>query len=191
MPTAYVYSPVDGIITGRNQYCGQPCDNNPCTGDHGTHRTCNNWSSPVDIDAVDNEQLYLYVNTAVISIRTFVQYKCCCSHQNDYGRVIIVELYGERDAQCYIGSVLYGHIANPQVTDGQIYNLSGTSKLLGNAPAGAHNCGGFTCYSGSHSHMERSGGATLAPCCCTDTLKGSTAIYKWDFTIPCPGAPVP
>ncbi len=185
MPTVYVYSPADGIITARDDYCGSPCDADPCTGDHGTHATCKGWSSPVDIDAYDGEEIKLYVNYPTVkSIKTLVEYECCCNDQNKYGRAIIVELYALRDAQCYIGSVLYGHIDNPQVTHNTVYNLSSSSKRLGYAPAGAHSCGGSTCYSGSHSHMERLGGQTVAPCCCTDTVKGSTPIYKFIYSNP-------
>jgi len=174
MPDVYVYSPVDGIITGRSNYC-IPCPA-PCSGDQGTHSTCRGWSSPVDVDAVDNEQVVLYVNSLVKSIRTFVENRCCSAAcGNDYRRAITVELYGQLNANCLIGSVMYGHVSNPQVTHNTVYNLAGTSKILGNAPGG--NCG--TCYTGSHTHMERSGGSTVAPCCCVDTVKGSTAIYKW------------
>ena len=185
MPTVYVYSPADGIITGRANYCGSPCDADPCTGDHGTHGTCKGWSSPVDIDAYDGEELKLYVNYPTVkSIKTLVQYECCCDAQNKYGRAIIVELYAKQNAVCYIGSVLYGHVDNPQVTNNAVYNLSSSSKTLGYAPGGTYSCGGSTCYSGSHSHMERHGGATVAPCCCTDTVKGSTSIYKFIFSDP-------
>lgn len=189
MATAYVYSPVDGIITGRGNYCGIPCDNNPCTGDHGVHGTCKGWSSPVDVDAQDNESVVLYMNTAVQSIITWIQNVCCCTcGRAGYCRAIVVDLYGEPNGHCYIGSVLYGHVGNPQVVNGQLYNSGLNGKQLGTAPAGDGTC---ACYSGSHSHMERSGGATDAPCCCTDTVKGSTRIYHWDFTIPCPSGPQP
>lgn len=49
MPTAYVKAPITGTITGRDNYCGFPCDGNPCTGDHGAHGKCKSGSSPVDV----------------------------------------------------------------------------------------------------------------------------------------------
>lgn len=175
MAYVFVYSPVGGIITGRANYC-LPCPA-PCDGDQGAHSTCVGWSSPVDIDANDNETIYLYASTLVKSIRTLIELECCCTcGNNDYCRAIKVELYGLFNAECLIGSVLYGHVANPQVTHNTVYNAS--SKLLGYAPP-CNGCG-CGCYTGSHSHMERSGGSTVAPCCCVDTTKGSTAIYRWN-----------
>ncbi len=190
MATAWVYSPAGGIITGRTYYCGCGI----CDGTGTLHGICKpGWTAPIDVDSNDNEEIYLYVNYPTVkSIRTLREYECCCNNANNFGRVIIVELYSETNGVgCFIGGVLYGHIANPAVSHNTIYNLSSSSKKLGTSPAGSWSCGGSSCYSGSHVHMERSGGTTVAPCCCVDTTKGSTKIYEYIFNTPCPSAPIP
>lgn len=181
MATAYVYAPIGGIITGRENYCGFPCDNNPCTGDHGTHSTCKSgWLSPVDIAGTGS--IYLYVNYPTVkSVKTFIEFECCCNVQNDYGRIIKVLLYGKQNSECYIGMVVFGHINSPAVSNNQLYNLTSNQLRLGQTVGGSHNCNGITCYSGTHVHMERWGGQTIAPCCCASAVKGGTPIYQWNF----------
>lgn len=182
MPTAYVYSPLTGKIRGRENYCCDPCNPTPCTGACDAHGTCNNWSSPVDVSGTGD--IYLYVNYSTVrSIRTVIDYKCCSSGAgDDYRRIVKVDLYGDVNAICHIGSLLYGHVSNVAVGNNQVYNLTSGSKLIGTVPGGTSG----TCYQGGHSHMERLGGSTIAPCCCADAYAGTTAIYRWDF----PACPV-
>lgn len=135
--------------------------------------------------------VYLRVNYPTVkSIKTFVGLTCCssCTEYPDFRRRIKVELYQCPDAVGLIGTVFYAHIASPQVSDNTIYNLTSSSKKLGTAPAP----GGCGCYGGYHSHMERSGGATLSGICCATSVLSSTNIYSWTFTpiSPCPSAPV-
>lgn len=177
MATAYVRSPISGCITGRTQYCCGACTGGDvCSGSCGTHGTCVGWSSPVDI--AGSGGLYLRVNYPTVrSIRTIVELRCCSSScANKYRRTIKVELYAQSNAVCYIGSVMYGHVDGPLVSSNTVYNLSSSSKQLGTVPSGS--CGG--CYTGPHSHMERSGGSTSAPCCAA-SVSTSTNIYSWTF----------
>lgn len=178
MPTTYVYSPVTGIITGRTKYCVSCSDGDTCTGSGNNHGACSccGGSSPVDVDTSDNGAVRFYSNSAAVkSFRTLVYASGCCSPcgNGDINRTIKVQMYGFPDGTCYIGGVVYAHIANPQVIHNTLY--IGSSKLLGYAPGG--NCG---CYAGSHSHIERIGGSNYQiPCCCNQAYAGVTAFYTW------------
>jgi hypothetical protein len=190
MPTAHVYSPVTGNIHARNKYClfnGSTCQDGNCTGSGANHNPCSGGggASPIDVDTSDNGPVRIYANSAVKSIRTFVNSTGCCSSGcGDVNRTVKVNMYGYTDGTCFIGAVLFAHIANPQVGNNQLYLFSG-SKLLGYAPGGS--CG---CYSGSHAHIERIGGTTSSniPCCCNLATGGSTQFYSWTFSIPCADA---
>lgn len=157
MTVIYVYSPTGGLITGRDNYC-IPCPS-PCTGDGDSHSSCyweDGYGSPVDLSASSSQWIILYVNyPAVKSIKTFVRDQCCNNDESDYGQIVEVELYEDFNAQSYRGSVVYGHIANPQVGNGNTYNLGSGSVTLGQAPATDQDHA--WCYSGPHSHMERKG----------------------------------
>jgi hypothetical protein len=181
--TAYVRGPISGYITGRTKYCTYPYASDVCLGSGGVHGTCRGWSNPVDIGGSGG--VYLRVNYPnVSSIVTYVELRCCgTSCVDNYRRAVTVELYGRANGVCYMGSVMFGHIANPVVSNGTLYNLSSSAKKLGTAPSGS--CGG--CYTGAHSHMERSGGSVVAPCCGA-TVATSTNIYKftWNNGIACP-----
>ncbi|MDP2362723.1 MAG: hypothetical protein Q8M94_03020 [Ignavibacteria bacterium] len=176
--TVFVRSPISGYITGRTKYCiplsqgGDPV----CTGSGNPHNSCAGGVTPVDIGG--SGSLYLRVNYPnVLSIRTFIALPCCPGQPDNYRRAITVELYGKSNGVCYIGSVRYAHVASPAVSHNTLYNLSSGSKLLGTVPTGSAG----SCYSGPHSHMERTGGVTVAPCCGA-TVSTSTNIYRytWD-----------
>ena len=185
MPTAYLRAPVSGTITGRENYCVCPGD---CDGGNTVHARCRNWTSPVDIGG--NGNLVLRVNYPTVqSIKTIIGDQCCCDAcPDEYERTITVQLYGQPNAACYIGSVMYGHVVNPQVANNTTYNLTSGNKTLGTVPGGSCDvCTFGSCYTGAHSHTERSGGTTVAPCCCS-SVTSSTNIYKWTFQ--CPTGPV-
>ena len=180
--TVYVRSPISGCITGRNNYCNGNCSNpdSTCTGSGNTHGTCMSSTSPVDIGGTGT--INLRVNFPnVLSVITYINLVCCSTtYANDYRRMVTVELYGKSNGKCFIGKVRYGHVANPSVANNTIYNLPTSGVLaLGTVPSGSPG----SCYTGAHSHMERSGstGSTLAPCCGT-TVSSSSNIYKftWD-----------
>ena len=176
MATAYVRSPINGCITGRTQYCCGGCAGDVCSGSCGAHGTCVGGTSPVDIGG--SGDIYLRVNYPTVkSIKTVVQLRCCTGCADKYRRTIKVELYECPGAIYYIGAVMYAHVDNPQVANNWVYDLTSSSKKLGTAPSGS--CGG--CYTGPHSHMERSGGSTIAPCCAVG-VSTSTNIYSWTFT---------
>ena len=179
--TVYVRSPFSGCITGRNNYCNGNCSNpdGNCNGSGNQHGTCRGWSNPVDIGGSGN--VYLRVNYPnVRRAITYIGLHCCGSAScgDNFKRTISVEVYGLNNAgYCYIGTVMYGHVSNPAVTNGGIYNLTSSILLLGTATTGS--CTG--CSTGAHSHMERLGGSVVAPCCGA-TVTTSTNIYKftWD-----------
>ncbi len=195
MPYAYVYAPVSGTITGLDQYCS-------CVGSTKPHPRCccdqlcrDQWYNPVDIGTHrQTPSIWLYFSIGIRSIRTFIRYLCCdgCSgQQHDYSRTVIVELYAEPNAVCYIGAVKFGHVAFPQVQDGQIYNFSGATSIKigyvvgGDYPPNCKNEGKECCYTGPHVHMERSGGERVAPPCCATVSEGTTPIYRWYYQTPC------
>ena len=185
MAIANVKAPFGGTVTGRTKYCN--CKNPEiCEGSGLTHSTCVGGAagSQIDITPNNSDAIYLRVNYPTVrSIKTWVEIRCCDSRcSNDIRRTITVELYALPDAGCYIGSVKYAHIANPQVSNGGIYNLTSSSKWLGTAASGF-----CYCSSGPHAHMERSGGSGPSACCCT-TVTTSNIIYSWTVPDPCPTA---
>jgi hypothetical protein len=179
MAYAYVYAPISGTVTGRDSYCSCPCGN--CNGCGSAHGRCKNWASPIDIAGTGS--IYLYVNYPTVRrVQTWVEYKCCCQETNNsYARSITVDLYVyDNGKYCYVGSVMYGHIANPTVNNGQWIDLTSSSLKLGDVIGGTYTCT-FTCYSGAHVHLERNLGETVAPCCCASVTAGTTAIYRFYY----------
>ncbi|GEM_PF-966241 len=183
MPYAYIYSPISGVITGYLNYCICPC--NFCTGCGSEHVKCCvrapecNWTSPVDIAGMGPD-IYLFVNSYVQSVRTYLRYFCCDGQNNDYSRVVIVELFSEPNANGYIGRVKYGHVGNPTVEDNRIYNLWPYYTLkLGTILMSQYG----RCYTGPHIHLEvnSNNNAQSLVCCCTNVSAKTTAIYKIYF----------
>lgn len=183
MAYAYVYAPFAGRITGRGNYCLDAqgnCDADPCGGDHGVHPMCHQGSSsPVDISGVG--QINLYVNYPTVKrIRTWVSYLCCGQTQDNYGRMVTVELYiYDNGKYCYVGEVAYGHVANVAVGNNQQYDLASGQMRLGDVPGNPQPP--RTCYTGGHSHMECLLGEVTAPCCCTSVTGGTTVIYRYYY----------
>lgn len=178
--TINIYSPISGIITGRDNYC---ITSDPiCTGSGASHGSCSGGSSRVDIGG--SGTLYLRA-TNVKSFIPRISLACCggTSCGDNFKRVIKIELYGKANGVCYIGAVLYGHVTSPTVSNATVYNLSGTSYAIGSVTTGS--CS--NCSTGAHSHMERFGGSVVAPCCGL-SVSSSTVIYRftWDDSISCP-----
>ena len=192
MATAYVRSPFgsSACISGKTQYCCGACQGDDCNGTCGTHGVCAGGAtgSAVDVAYISGSyDVYLRVNIPTVkSIKTFVSLTCCGGCVDKFRRRIKVELYQCPDAVGLIGTVFYAHIESPSVGDNTIYNLGSSSKKLGTAAVSPPAC---WCISGPHSHMERTGGSTLAPCCAVG-VTSSTNIYSWTFTpIICPNSP--
>lgn len=180
MAYAYVYAPISGTISGRDNYCD--CRNCPstCNGCGNPHSPCKNWASPVDIAGMG--AIYLYVNYPTVRrVQVWVEYRCCNSQQNnDYARTITVDLYVyDNGKHCYVGSVMYGHVANPTVQNGQWIDLSSSQLKLGDMVAPNPNYS--YCYSGWHVHLERFLGEVVAPCCCNSVTAGTTPIYRYYY----------
>jgi len=141
MPTAYVRSPISGCISGRDNYCaveaGETCCNcgDVCHGPGGPHGSCAGGSSRVDICGGAGSAIKLRVNYPTIkSIQTWVSTsggpECCdgtgCAAQ--YKRTIKVDLFMEPNQEIYFGTVLYGHVNNPKVSNGQMINLASSTN---------------------------------------------------------------
>lgn len=188
MPSVYVYAPVSGTITGLDNYCnGTP------------HRPCRNVQpsqvSPVDIGTGGNmRKIYLYASR-VSKVYISTQYRCCCGQNGIYGRTRIIALYSSEG--CYVGSVWFGHIDyipwnDPdkplEAQDG--WNVYNGPLLLGRTPGNnccaPCGCTSGCCYIAVHTHMERDGGISVAPPCGTPVTAGTTPIYRFDYSTPCP-----
>lgn len=175
--TVYVYSPIaSGTITGRTKYCVS--GNSTCTGSGSTHYGCRGWADRVDVGG--SGALYLRVNYPnARRVITYIGSQCCPSCGNiDVKRTVTADIYGlNNTGYCYIGSVMYGHVGSPTVSNGQIHDLTSGSLRIGSAPN--TQCG--DCYTGAHSHMERLYGSVVAPCC-WGPATSTTRIYKftWD-----------
>lgn len=165
MAYAYVYAPFNGQNWGQDTYC---FDGSP----HPTEVYC----CPIDIGRPNNDvtSIYFHGSSNIKSIRI--------SHYNDicgpspWRDGVIVELYGQLNAQCYIGAVFYGHVNN-RIDEG-VYNAN--SIKIGDACPDNCNCNqNGLCSSGVHVHMERSGGYSNSFGCYDPIYAGSTWIYRW------------
>ncbi len=196
MPYAYLYAPVSGSVTNldHRQCCCTCCPSNTCPGTCNcsetcnnnncltpcTHIACNGGGGMVDIGTGDSE-IYLQVNATVVrSIRTYVQALCCNRDTSSYSRAVTVELWSQQYANgVHIGTILYGHIDNPQVGHNNIINLASGSLRLGYTLGGPYG----SCFSGRHIHMEKWAGSRVVQCG-AGTTRGSTLIYQFYFTEP-------
>lgn len=162
---AYVFAPITGRVSQ-----GPGCNAN--------HATCGAGYSPIDIGGTGD--IYLYVNYPTVkSIRIIVGSLCCNAGTGaDYRRTVKVELYGQLNASCYFGSVLYGHIRDLAVQDG-VYNLTSYSLRIGRVIE--QGLGPGTCYTAAHVHMQHGGGATVYASCLQNVTAGTTTIYSWGY----------
>ncbi len=187
--TTYVYGPLSnaGSVSGRQFYCVRPTDT--CVGSDAEHVPCGSgWIREYAVDIAASGDIYLRA-TNVKSIRTYIETTCCgCGCSTNFCRLIKVELYGKVNGGCYMGSVGFGHVMNPQVAHGALYNYTNPFKLgtanTDNGGCGAGCCSG--CSSGIHSHMQVMGGSIVAPCC-NATVTSGTQIYRFTWNdINCP-----
>lgn len=181
MSSTYIYAPFTGEILGKELYC----DGSP----HPVLNSLGGGCCPIDILGSFAVDVWLYADSSVKSIEIIRVDAGVCRAQNLRGTAwdqgVIVKLYGDFNAQCYIGFVSYGHLAdraNPGV-----YNTN--SKRLGSLPNDLCNypnlcdCGQTSCCSeGIHIHMQCStnGELTALPACSNQIVyAGSTWIYKF------------
>lgn len=143
------------------------------------HSACSGGQQLTDI-ARDNTQgsaLDVYVNYPTVKSVEFERVDSCCGAcGNNIRHAVKVHLYALINKQCYIGTILYGHLSNP---------IGNSWKNLGSSWAGRVGYvvdapGTCTCYTGDHVHVEVWGGQRLVGHN-TYIYKGSTAIYKWIF----------
>jgi hypothetical protein len=184
MTTAYVRAPFSGCISGKAVYCvadepGEHCCNcdDSCNGSGGTHWTCGGGSNPIDICGTAGSSIYLRVNYPTVRcVQVWVAFPCCSGCADKYRRTVKVDLYSQPNMVGYIGTIVFAHVDNPTVLDGQMFNLTSSSLKLGYVPSGS--CG--NCFTGPHVHMERYGGSTASLCCCSSVTTSSN-IYSWNF----------
>ncbi|CAM2069634.1 hypothetical protein SCOR_29945 [Sulfidibacter corallicola] len=164
MAYVYVYAPFSGEIWGKQTYC------------NGTaHTIVNNMggNQPMDIgDVSAGTSIRFKASSSVKSIRTR-RADVCATQTGDWDQGVIVDMYAELNAQCYIGSVSYGHVRN-WVANGT-HNTR--TLTLGVLPTDC-NCG---CSDGVHVHTQCDGGTItgLAQCAGSRVYNGSTWIYRW------------
>lgn len=174
--TVYVRSPLSAVgrVTGVDSYCVDGTPHPVCQGAAG-------WRSPTDIGG--GGTLTLRVNYPnVKGIRTYVGLQCCSdSYPADLRRVVIVQLYGAHPipgcAPIYIGSILFGHVASPQVDNDRWYDLTSGEKVLGTVATQT----APPCSTGPHTHMQvMPGGTRLVSC--DQQVSSSTSIYTWTWS---------
>ncbi|GIK55503.1 MAG: hypothetical protein BroJett015_11660 [Chloroflexota bacterium] len=167
----YVYAPFNGANWGQNTYC---FNNAP----HPSRYYC----CPIDIGRPNNDvtPIYFYGSSNIRSIRVIFDNQVCNSIPGDpWENALKVELFGQLDAQCYVGALSYSHVANPITTGTQVYNANYIK--LGDASPDTCNCNqNFLCYNGVHVHMERSSnGASISLACWAPVYAATTWIYRW------------
>ncbi len=167
MTYAYVYAPVTGQNWGQQTYC--------YSGSSHTVVSCLGGQNPLDISGSAGNSLYFYGSAVIQSIRTRKVSGVCAIDPAPWDYGVVVDFFAEQNAQCYIGSIGYGHVQD-RINNG-IYNTR--SLRIGELPPDC-NCG---CSDGIHTHIQFKpvGGLGEArPFNCYQTLYvGSTWIYRW------------
>ena len=167
----HVYAPITGTITGLDSYCGG-----------GYHPTRSGYSSPRDIAGTGS--LVFYGSTNVKSIRVTALYNSICAgYPAPWSNGVKVDLYSALNGGGYVGTVYYGHCANPSnagLQNARIWTIGSVPTTCPN-----NNCNN-TCFTGAHSHMEKRASyiAEAMPLTCGQTVyAGSTVIYRWQVLI--------
>lgn len=164
MAYVYVYAPVSGQNWGQTTYCS--------TGNPHTVVSSLGGCCPIDISGSAGNSLYFYGSSLIKSIKTRRVTGVCASDPAPWTDGVVVEFYGQINAQCYIGSVGYGHVQN-RISDG-VYNTN--TKKIGELPPDCA-CG---CSRGVHVHMQRTNGFSNSFSCWQQLYAGSTWIYRWN-----------
>jgi len=216
MPTAIIYAPLTGSFTGiATGYCSCGTSNPPC----GTHYAgASGYTDPFDIGNVSaGSPVYVVANDSVLSIKVMPQVQnTLCHRWSEIGLpwdvYTEVRVYRENDANeaGYLGSVLFGHLDQPQLTG--TYNWPFGHLPIGKiAPscscscASGCRCGGnptnpafrgycattalcgntcpcVCCYGGPHIHLARKKGSTVEYYQCTvKATRGVTPLYQWRY----------
>ena len=172
MAYVYVYAPFTGENWGQDTYCFD-----------GSNHPVRYYCCPIDVGRPNNDvtSIYFYGSSLVKSIRvTFDDQVCGGAPGDPWENALKVELYGQVNAQCYIGAVSYSHVDNPVTTGSAVYNTN--TLKFGDASPDTCGCNqNFLCYDGVHVHMERSSnGASNSFDCWDDLYGGTTWIYRWN-----------
>lgn len=189
MAYVYVYSPITSNTVSISCYCSENrcgtgnCPlNTPCGCSACTHpNVIGGFSNPLDISASENTVIKFRGNSLVESIQVEYFTGVCGSETGDINNGIKVHMYRKPNAQCKIGTILYGHLKNRSnyVQNWQIIpKPAGTNlvKELGQTPAIP---AGSNCYRGKHVHLEVQGGSRKSFSLCSTSVSTSTWIYSW------------
>ena len=161
MAFIYVYSPYSGANWGQANYCY-------ISGSHPAGFLAN----PIDIGGgAAGAAVRFY--SSVGSIRTTRNTGLCSVNPGSpWNDGVMVELYRNANASCFIGRVYYGHLSN-RIANGT-YNSPNTLQI-GTLASDTCSCG---CYSGVHTHMTGTGTPNSFTCG-QQLYGGSTWIYRW------------
>lgn len=163
MAYVYVYAPVSGWNWGQDTYC---------SGGQHTVVSALGGCCPIDIGGASAETpLYFYGSSLIKSIRTRRVSGVCVSDPAPWTYGVVVDFFGQLNAQCPIGTVGYGHVKS-RIADG-VYNTN--SIEIGRLPP---NCG-CSCSTAIHVHIQRTGGSSQSFSCYQYLYAGSTWIYRW------------
>lgn len=174
----YVYSPFTAEVRGLNTYC---IDGSPHYSGFSAYGMC----CPVDIGGTSyvsaGSSVLFYGSSNIGSIKTIRRSDFC---DGNYGSpwedAVFVELYRLSNAQCYIGTLFYGHLSN-RIANG-VYN-SVQGRVLGKLPAAHPTC---CCYTYPHIHVGRdTNGQTRSLACYQVLSKGVSWFYRWWFNGAC------
>lgn len=216
MPTAIIYAPISGVFTGiKNGYCKCAPNPPPC----GTHWAgALGYADPYDIGGVfSGSSVYVVANNAVLSVKVMPQVQnTLCHRWSEIGlpwdvyTEVRVYRYNDANEEGYLGSVLFGHLDQPQLTG--TYNWPFGYLPIGKiAPpcscscADGCKCGGeprsdtfrgycastvlcgnpcpcYCCYGGPHIHLARKNGSTVRPFACGNNVTlGVDPMYQWTY----------
>jgi hypothetical protein len=216
MATAIIYAPITGSFTGIPAgYCACSPNPAPC----GTHPATSGYTDAYDIGSVSaGSTIYVAANNAVLSIKVMPQVQnTVCYRSSEIGlpwdvyTEVRVYKYNNANEAGYLGSVLFGHLDQPQLTGtynwpfgnlpiGKIAPSCACSCASGckcggtaNPPNPAHKgycattalCGNtcpcVCCYGGPHIHLGRKNGSSYSYNCGNAATLGVTPLYQWTY----------
>jgi hypothetical protein len=190
MPYGYIYSPISGPAISVDCYCSESfcglCPtNSPCGCDSCVHIVVRQWDGfccPLDIGGYTDQYVSFRSNSTVNSIKIEYFSGICSTATGDINNGILVHVYRQVNASCYMATVQYSHLKNREafVTNNQVINrptsISTFTKTLGQLPAVP---AGQSCYRGAHIHMAIKHGSRRSFTSCNTSLTTGTWVYNW------------